>query len=149
MIKRQYKDPIKGPHRPIVRIKYGHELEHAKSLRVGLLAMGPDYEAVICPRCGGTGKFPEGYQALNFGRECNSCDGGGLVMKSGKAASQSIVNQVLESLPVKMKQFLNPKSEADDDWITQEKLRHRIDYEAQKVKYQLAQAQYERRLKET
>jgi hypothetical protein len=66
------------------------ELDIAR-LHAGLATLGPDYLAVLCRTCNGSGQKP----SHTFDRRCY-CNGWGITYPSGRTVTSSVFNQVWE-----------------------------------------------------
>jgi hypothetical protein len=86
--------------------------QHSNELHAGLLMLGPEFNARICPICSGKTEYEQTYTAgcgggyfKSMGR-CDYCDGLGM-MQGDKAAPPSVVFQVINA----GKAFLGVKNE--------------------------------------
>lgn len=95
----------------LYHIVYGSEKEHAANLHAGLMLLGPDFYAKVCPICQGEGQHEQLYTAGCGGGYfksmggCDYCEGHGL-LQGTKPAPSSVVVQVVNAGQI----FLGRKS---------------------------------------
>jgi hypothetical protein len=86
----------------IYSIAYGRTEEHAKELRRGLEALGPNFLAQLCPLCNGEGQYRQVYNlgcGQGMTRSLGGCDYCGKLglLQGSKPAPLSVMYQVIEA----------------------------------------------------